>query len=399
MIPPFSREFALLAACCRWPAAQERVAAIRAAAEPPIDWPAFEHLVRRHRVTVLARDGLGRAGIAVPPDTEARLVHSAKVQAHRALAMAAETLRLQRRFDAAGLPVLVVKGVTLAVLAYGEIAMKQAWDIDLLTTPDCVAAALDLLRADGYRGAPDQAPRNARERDLMTALHMELELTHPASGITVELHWRLTANPLLLPGLGAASPFQTVAIGGGAVRTLADGPLFAYLCVHGARHGWSRLKWLADLNALLSRLGVDAASLRAEARTLGAGRTADIGLILSHDILGTPLPRDLIAALRADRAVGLLANSAVRCLLHDGAEPGRAFPVMARSMLSHFFLKEGAAYAFREMSLKWASPSDRRALPLPPRFSFLYHIIRIPSWCLRHGWRQVRRVLPSRRGR
>ena len=35
------------------------------------------------------------------------------------------------------------------------------------------------------------------------------------------------------------------------LRTLGEEDLFAYLCMHGALHWWHRLKWLADINALL----------------------------------------------------------------------------------------------------------------------------------------------------
>lgn len=36
------------------------------------------------------------------------------------------------------------------------------------------------------------------------------------------------------------------------LRTLGDEDLFAYLCIHGALHWWNRLKWLADVNAMLA---------------------------------------------------------------------------------------------------------------------------------------------------
>jgi hypothetical protein len=45
--------------------------------------------------------------------------------------------------------------------------------------------------------------------------------------------------------------------------------LFAYLCMHGALHWWNRLKWLADLNALLActpEHGIERLLQSAEAR-------------------------------------------------------------------------------------------------------------------------------------
>ena len=83
----------------------------------------------------------------------------------------------------------------------------------------------------------------------------DVELMSRERNISVELHWRLTYNMALLRGIDARVKTQEVALPGGAVRTLADDALFAYLCADGALHGWARLKWLADLNAWLNAQG------------------------------------------------------------------------------------------------------------------------------------------------
>lgn len=70
----------------------------------------------------------------------------------------------------------------------------------------------------------------------------------------VEIHWRLVDNSYFFPEISALSPTRIVTIPAGAgLRTLDDNDLFAYLRVHGATHGWSRLKWLADAAALMAR--------------------------------------------------------------------------------------------------------------------------------------------------
>ena len=55
--------------------------------------------------------------------------------------MAAETVRLQRLFDEAGLPLLILKGASLAMLAYGNLGMRSAKDIDLLIRPEITRAS------------------------------------------------------------------------------------------------------------------------------------------------------------------------------------------------------------------------------------------------------------------
>ena len=39
---------------------------------------------------------------------------------------------------------------------------------------------------------------------------------------------------------------------GAPLRSLAGDPLLLYLCDHGTRHDWSRVKWLSDVAMLLA---------------------------------------------------------------------------------------------------------------------------------------------------
>ncbi|MEP9375229.1 nucleotidyltransferase family protein [Aquabacter sp. CN5-332] len=365
---------------------------MRAAANGSVDWARFEQLVRRHRVTALARNGLVKAGIALPQAFEAHLARATAEEGRLALAMAGETLRLHRLFDAAGLPILMIKGVTLACLAYGDLGLKQSRDIDLLTTPEHASAARRLLEELSYRPSGEAQPSTEEEFDLIVALHMEQEFSHPASGMTVEIHWRLAHNPHLLGSLGM--PAQSVPLGGGLLRTLSDETLFSYLCVHGARHCWSRLKWLADLNAFIARPETDITSLHQAARAVGAGRASGLALLLCHDVLGALVPEAILAEARVDRTTCLLAANALRCLAYDERGGQMPFAFTVRRNLSDFFLGEGAGYAFREAGLKWTSHTDRLAWPLPPALHFLYHLVRIPLWGLRNGRRLLGRQRP-----
>jgi hypothetical protein len=77
------------------------VAAVRGAAETP-DWPGVLDLARRHRVEALVQEALAAAGVDAPPPVAARLAARTHDIARRNLAMAADVVRIQHAFDAAG---------------------------------------------------------------------------------------------------------------------------------------------------------------------------------------------------------------------------------------------------------------------------------------------------------
>lgn len=372
-------EIDLLAACCRWPPSDTRREATQAAAAT-VDWDRFDRVVTRHRVAGLVADGLRRADIAVPPAIAAR----AATAARQALNMARETVRLQRAFDSAGISVMFVKGATLAMLAYRDLSVKQSWDIDLLVDRDNIIPARRLLEGLGYSAAE----RNLSDERLLHFLPhgKELAFTHEALGISVELHWRLFTNAGLLPDIGIATPMQEVSLGGQNIRTLAEEPLFAYLCMHGAIHGWARLKWIADLNALIGEADQGRIErLYASAVRSGAGRTAAAALLLCQRLFDMAPRHGLPRSLRGDRHVAFLESTALRSVGHgSGAEEiGPHSSTSLRLIFSHFFLVPGAAYAWSQVREKWVSPKDRIAIHLPAALHFLYHFIRVPTFLVR----------------
>jgi hypothetical protein len=386
-------ELSLAAACCRWPLEVRGEERVRAAAALVGDWDRFEAVVRRNRIVLQVNSALGKAGVALPERVAERLSQSALVAAHRALVMARESLRLQRTFEAAGLHTMVLKGTPLAVLAYGELGVKEAWDIDLLVAPDKVAEAIGLLSRLGYESDFEQLGSD-QLRDVVRH-SKEAVFYSRQSTITTELHWALVDNRRMLRGVDVHSPAQAVAIAGGWLRTLADEELFAYLCAHGASHNWGRLKWLADLGALVSQhSGAEVEALYRAAERLGAGRSASVALALCRELFGTDHGNGLPRALRHDRMSRALERNVLAGLAHGaGTADSSAYTVpWLRNQVALFLLEPGAGHAIEQARTLWMVPIDRMRFRLPRRLSFLYHVLRLPLWLGRKGGQVLRHI-------
>ncbi len=271
----FAPSFVLAAACCRWPPSEARHAAVRTAAHPITDWNDFLLQVSRQRVAGLVHAALASAEVALPPATAKKLAALALRIARQNLSYAAETIRLQRAFEAANITVLALKGIALAQLVYGSIKAKDSSDIDLLISSDQVEAALLVLEREGYALSHPAERLSKTQRRAVFRYAREVQLIRRDHKSRLELQWRATNNPLLLKGIDANSPAQLVWLGDGmCIRTLAQEDLFAYLCVHGAQHAWSRLKWLADLNALIAESIALIERLYRHAQPIGAAYCA-----------------------------------------------------------------------------------------------------------------------------
>ena len=381
------REFELVAACCRWPPSPARDFAVLAAAEQA-DWNLVARIAERNRIEGLVWNALREAGASLPSEVGERLQSAADRIARQNLFLAAESLRLSALLQGARLRHLFVKGISLGVLAYRSIGPKMGWDIDLLVPRDSIEPAAAALEAAGYRLVLPRGPKGRERLGLWHRHWKESVWITPGGRLTVELHSRLNDNPLLLPGVGVDSPSQRVEVSKGRfLETLRTDELFAYLCVHGASSAWFRLKWIADLGALLGDSPPpEIERLYRRSQELGAGRAAAQALLLCERLLGTPVPPPLVAELRSDRVNRWLLSVALRKLAGRTltAELDERLLGTGTLHLMQFALLPGLGFKYSELRRRLINPADRIAVPLPRVLGFLYPFVAVSR---RLGWR------------
>ena len=394
MAPSLSKEFLLASACSIWPPSDRRNEAICEAAAGPLDWDRFLRVAMRHQVVGLVHDGLTRARPALPPDIAQAIGAQAAALVRQNLALVAEGVRLQRLFAEANVPVVFIKGAPLAMLAYGNLGLRQSKDLDLLVPTESIPAATALLERAGYhRFDPPARISNAQLR-LLTSMRRDFGYVHEESQVEIELHWRLFGNPHFMAETSLTASSRIVPLTGAiGLRTLPDGDLFPYLCAHGALHWWYQLKWLADVGALLagtSSDGVERLYRAAEAR--GGGRAAALALLLCQRLLRTKVPDHLITTLRESATLRWLEVTALKAMTAGNSEiePRDILFGTTRGNLSCFLLSRDWRYRLAELKNHAICETDVLTVLLPKQLQFLYPILRVPLWLWRHSSQRIR---------
>jgi Uncharacterised nucleotidyltransferase len=395
---PSSPEFRLAAACAMWPPSDRRTDAIRTAAAKPLDWHRFLRVARRHQVIGLVHEGLRPVRPSMPPEIVCEIGAQAATLACENLAMAREALRLQHLFDDADLPVLFIKGAALAVLAFGNLGLRSAQDIDLLVTYETLPTATTFLLRAGYRRFDPPPDISDVQLRMVMPLRKDLGFVHQTTGLRIELHWRLFLNPHAMAEASIMAASRLVPLAGAAaLRTMGDEDLFAYLCMHGALHWWNRLKWLADINALLATApedGVERLVRAAEVR--GAGRAATQALLLCRRLLGTSLSDRLMAPLAKSTTMRWLEMTALSAMTSGQGErePREQRLGTTRGSLSTFLLSRSWRYRLAELRLHLSNQTDVLTLPFSKRLRFLYPVLRLPLWVWRHAAKRGTAIRP-----
>jgi hypothetical protein len=119
------------------------------------------------------------------------------------------------------------------------------------------------------------------------------------------------------------------------------------ICIHGAKHFWERLLWIADVAALVSRRHIDWQRARVAAREVGAERMLRVGLLLAADVLGFGLPAEIAGEMCSDTAALRVAAQIAGRLPSGDLVPLRLFaPAAFRSRMRGGLLR-GAGYLLR----------------------------------------------------
>jgi hypothetical protein len=375
--PAFSPPFRLLAAALQPGRADADT--LRSAWEQ-LDFALLLGLARRHRVMPGLAHTLAMAGLHPPPPYEGMIGPTLSQAAFHELALAGATRRLVEALDKAGARAVVLKGVALSSRLHGRLGLRTSRDIDLLVQPSAVAAALDVLDGLGFRPAQ---PLDRRTLPALMRRRKDIELLGKDGSQIVELHWRLFDNPHLMP-LPDGPPARSATLSGElSCLVLEDSFNLLYLANHGAQHGWSRLKWLADFAGLAHALGPDAVAALYDATPYAAGRRAlGQALLLSAELMGLETPRQLLEEAPRDRRLRTLLALARHILAGSGATEIEDLRFgSTRKNLSHYLISSAPTYLLAEA---WFDLTQFPESDGPPGLRSLGPAGRLLSWANRH---------------
>ncbi|WP_025708737.1 nucleotidyltransferase family protein, partial [Paenibacillus graminis] len=214
-----------------------------------IDWELWVRLSLHHRVFPYIYPKLSRMREEHVPDAVTqRLKWEYRKNTVQMLQLSGEMGYLGEELAKLQIRSLFLKGPVLAQELYGDISLRTSRDLDFLVPMAQLAETEALLVRLGY----------VKEEDFESILgdwkwrEHHTTFNHPDKGIKVEVHWRLSPGPSKEPEFDELwKCARTSSHFGQNVHYLGSEDLFLFLAAHGARHGWSRLRWLLDIRQLL----------------------------------------------------------------------------------------------------------------------------------------------------
>lgn len=289
-----------------------------------VDWSRLQLLAEEHGVLgqLVACLNDRNSAATAPPEFKETLLERQRAQNFLTLRLTAELFRLLELFHAQRIAPLVIKGPVLAAQAYCDPCLRSYGDLDLLVRQRDIRRATELMLAAGYQAA---VSLNAIDAGKIPGQYLFFQ---PDSNLLVELHNDLTLRyfPRPLPTEDFFARQIRVRLNAHEVPAPCVEDELVLICVHGAKHFWERLSWIADVAGLVFRqTNIDWERASSSARAVEAEHLLHTGLRLVVDVLRAELPEWIAARVRQDAVAAKLGARVMRWLPAAGYAPPGLF--------------------------------------------------------------------------
>lgn len=219
-----------------------------------------------------------------------------------------------------GVPVIALKGLSVAKSIYGDIALRPMSDMDLLVKEEDLVRAGRILLTLGYK---QSVP--AWESMLKTVEHLP-HFTNK-NGATIEVHWSIVTpnSPIEVDHDGLWARACRIAVEDVEVLALSPEDLFLHLCIHACHHLETGLGLmpLCDLAGVLrtSAGRIDWRIVMERTACWGGRKCVYLMLRLVQELLGAAPPDEIISAMTPDDYQPVFLDEALKQVFDADVRP------------------------------------------------------------------------------
>ena len=277
-------------------------------------------------------------------------------------------------FSANGIRAVAFKGPVLGAIIYGDLGLRQAGDLDVLIAREDFTRAKDLLQDANYLMEPQLT---AAQQASHLRFHCEIQFMHQDQFTVVDLHWGLTPKtfPFALCLEDLFKRATSISVAGHTIKTFTTEDLLLYLCVHGAKHYWARLEWVASIAELVrSNADLDWSLVVRVARESGSETLLCLGLLLAEKLFALERAPQVDELLNQNEALAQCVLKLKERLFVDSPAPPDQMETFRLNL--QFMPRRRDAVKSLMRSVLVPTISDWQAVRLPDPLYPLYYGLR-----------------------
>jgi hypothetical protein len=276
-----------------------------------VEWELLLRDARHHSLAPLVAHWMLKDADIAPRGVRAQLRADFRANLLRNFHFVEEIKRILHACNSAGIQAMAYKGPVLAEQLWGSFALRECSDLDFLVRPDDADRAGVVLRDLGYDCV---SPLDGWLRSAFLKDAAEEQFRNRNSNLMLELQWA-PAPKAMAVALDQAILWDEVSfatVNGAQIPVPAPTALVMLLAIHGWKHNWSKLIWVADFARVIEIYPIDWEELL-KAATRGCWkRILLLGLEMAATVYGAPVPT--LLARQVDAGLRQLASRLQRRL-------------------------------------------------------------------------------------
>lgn len=364
----------LLLCCARKNIDPKNKDKILALTQKTLNWDYLLKLAAKHKLNQLLYFQLNSiCPERVPDKILDQLRDDFQGNAHNNLLLTGELIKILEEFDSNGICAIHYKGPSLALLAYDSLSLRQFVDIDIIVNKLNTKKVTELMIMLGYR--LESYPKGMDE-SLYFETQTEHKFINKKSKVVVEIHNKVQGHFFYLPDnhefLYRENSLKILEINNYPIKTFSIENYILLLCIHCARHDWSRISWICDIFELAESHEINWQEVIKQAEKLYVKRILLVSLFLTSDLLGLKLSNEILSILHEDPHVEKISKQVKKRMFMEVD-----FDIFERTALD-LKKRESLKLSLRDVITTMFTPTyvDFEDFPLPSSLFYFYYLIR-----------------------
>ena len=268
----------------------------------PADWDSLVVLALRFKVGGLFYREIKSRNFPnelIPVDARNILREAYRSRATMNTSLFFDALKVLKSLDDNQMPVIALKGLSLAKNIYGDIALRPMSDIDLLVKEEDLVRAGRILLALGYKPY-------FTTWESTSKIDRHLPYFMNKSGTIIELHWNIVDSdiPIKVDLNGLWKRACLIKVDNVEVRVFSPEDLLLHLCIHACSHLQYAIDLIpfCDVAGLIKTSGdkIDWQIVIERATRWGGQKCVYLMLLLVRELLGAAPPDKIMSEIKPD---------------------------------------------------------------------------------------------------